>query len=97
MSAPLACSLAPADHAQRTRQLAELATRALRDRQPIPGGVRLRFDPTATTRDELRRLAAAEAECCPFLHFDLTPGDETIVLDVTGPDEAQPLIAKLLA
>jgi hypothetical protein len=42
-------------------------------------------------------LIAAESQCCPFLRFDLARDDATLHLDITGPDEAQPIIAELFA
>jgi hypothetical protein len=36
-----------------------------------------------------------EARCCAFLSLTMAAVDDAIVLDVTGPPEAQPLIAEL--
>jgi len=36
-----------------------------------------------------------EAECCSFLTMTVHASEDTIVLEVTGPRQAQPLIAEL--
>jgi hypothetical protein len=40
---------------------------------------------------------AAERECCPFLTMDLRTAGDELVLEVTGPEAAAPIIAELLA
>ena len=97
MDAPIACTLSAADYAARTRDIRELARRALRSRQRIPEGARLTFEPGADTERRLRELVAAEALCCPFLHMDLSAARDALTLDVTGPAEAEPIIAELFA
>jgi hypothetical protein len=95
MDQPIACTLTSADYAQRMHDTAQLAQRALRSRQPIPDGTRLTFETSADTERQLRRIVAAEARCCAFLHMDLRPADDALILDITGPGEAEPLIAHL--
>jgi hypothetical protein len=41
-------------------------------------------------RTEVERLVAAEHDCCPFLGFALTVGDDTIVLVTTFPEGLSP-------
>jgi len=89
----IACSLTGPDYRRRTDDIRELAREALRDRRPIDGGVRLTFDTTA--RERLEAVVAAESECCPFLTMDLRAADGRLVLDVTGPEAAAPIIAEL--
>jgi hypothetical protein len=97
MHEPIACTLRPAEFADRTAQLAELADGALRSRTPITGGERLTFAPGARTEERLRAAVAAEASCCSFLRMDLRSEPEALVLDITGPAEAEPIIAELFA
>jgi hypothetical protein len=92
---PIACSLTGSDYGRRTEDIGRFARAALRDRTPIHGGVRLTFDPVA--RERLQALVAAESECCPFLAMDLQASDGRLVLDVTGPRTAAPVIAELFA
>jgi hypothetical protein len=97
MNEPIACTLSAADYATRTEEIAELARHALRSREPIPDGARLTFDPGSDTERRLREIVAAEARCCAFLRMDLRAADDALVLDVTGPAEAAPIIAELFA
>jgi MerR family transcriptional regulator, copper efflux regulator len=90
MSRPIACTLSVADQAARAEGTARIP---LRSREPIAGGARLSFAAGAET--ELRRIVAAEARCCPFLRMDLRAAGDALVLDITGPAEAAPIIAQL--
>jgi hypothetical protein len=94
-TAPIACTLTAAQYRQRTDDIARLARAALRDRRRIDGGVRLTFD--AAARERLEAFAAAEAACCPFLALDLRAAAGGLVLDVTGPAAAGPVIEELFA
>lgn len=64
------------------------------DRAPIPNGLRLTFgeNPSLT---ELSRLAAAEVECCSFFRINLGFDRRGVILEVTAPEEAQPLLDSL--
>ena len=86
----IACSLTAADHRRRLADLGELTRDALLDRIPIEGGIRLTFD--AKARERVEAFVAAESDCCPFLTMKLR-----LVLDVTGPDEAAPIVQELFA
>jgi hypothetical protein len=91
---PIACTLAPDQYAARIRSLTALSE-SLLSRHPIPGGARMTF--TADAERELRAAIAAEAACCPFLTMTLERTDAGLRLDVTGPDEAAPIVAELFA
>lgn len=95
MRPPIACTLQPDELADRRTELAEIGREALRSRRPIPGGERLSFAPGTRTEARVRAAVAAEAVCCAFLRMDLHLGPDALLLDVTGPDEAQPLIGEM--
>jgi hypothetical protein len=97
MEQPIACTLNRADYAERTQDTAALARRALRSREPIPDGTRLTFEASSDTERQLRDVVAAEARCCAFLRMDLQPAEDALVLEITGPAEAEPIIAELFA
>jgi hypothetical protein len=97
MNEPIACTLSASDYGARAQQMAELARDALRSRQPIPDGVRLTFNPGRGTERQLREIVAAEARCCAFLRMELRSGADGLILDITGPDQAEPIIAELFA
>ena len=90
---PIACTLTGPQYRERAADIAHLARAALRDRRRIDGGVRLTFD--AAARKRVEALVAAEAECCPFLTLDLRAVAGSLVLDVTGPAAAAPVIEEL--
>jgi hypothetical protein len=89
----IACSLSAADHRQRLADLDALARDALLAREPIEGGARLTF--AATARERVEAFVAAESACCPFLDLKLRGAGDRMVLDVTGPDAAAPIVAEL--
>jgi hypothetical protein len=95
MDQPIACTLSSAEYEARTEQTAALVRRALRSREPIPDGARLTFEASAETERHLCDIVAAEAQCCAFLRMDLRTVDRALVLDVTGPPQAEAIIAEL--
>jgi hypothetical protein len=97
MDQPIVCTLSGAEYAERTQDTSELARRALRSREPIPDGARLTFEASIDTERQLRGIVAAEARCCAFLRMDLRPAEDALILDITGPAEAEPIIAELFA
>ena len=95
MDRPIACSLPPAELAARRAAIHQIARDALVSRATTEGGARLTF--VARAEGALRELIVAEAECCPFLQMKLRRDGDTLTLEVTGPRDAQPLIAELFA
>ena len=93
----IACSLTAADYRRRTADIGELVGTALRPAEPVENGLRLAFEHTGGNHRRLRELVAAEAECCSFLTFDLRRHGDELHLEVTGPAEAQPVIAEVFA
>lgn len=94
---PIACSLTAHDLDARRADLVRLADDALRSRSVIDGGERLVFTADDDTARRLATVVAAEAECCPFLHMELRREETAVVLEVTGPPGAQPIIGELFA
>ena len=86
---PNACSLTGPERAARGAELHRLASDARR----VPGGARLTFEPDAERR--VRAIVAAEAECCPFLRFELRRTAAALEVEVTGPAEAGPILDEL--
>lgn len=89
---PLACTLGTDDLAARTTLIDELARDGVLERRPIDHGLRVRLRDTPAIEKRTRALIAAESRCCAFLRFALDRADGVLVLDVTGPDAARPLI-----
>jgi hypothetical protein len=97
MDQPIACTLSAREYRGRTDELAALAVRALRSREPTAGGERLTFADGPEIEAELRVAIAAEASCCAFLHMELRRRGEDLILEIAGPQEARPVIAELFA
>jgi hypothetical protein len=97
MDQPIACTLTSAELDARIGDLAALARTALLTREPLADGERLTFTGDDATERELRAVAAAEASCCAFLALDLRRHHDRLVLDVTGPPDARPIIQALFA
>ena len=87
---PIACTLPAAEMPGRLALVDALAAGALIE--PISGGIRARFDADLEAR--VREFVALESQCCAFLRFDLRAGEE-VLLDVTGPPDAWPVIERL--
>ena len=94
---PIACTLTPGQYQSRTAEMAALAARALRSREQTEQGERLTFDTSPEVERELRAVVAAEAGCCAFLSMDVQRGEGELVLDISGPQDARPIIAELFA
>jgi hypothetical protein len=90
---PIACTLTATAITDRIALIDALAADGLRGRARIDGGVRVRLRDTPEIERRTRALVAAEAACCPFLEFALARRDGDLLLDVTGPADAQPVIA----
>jgi hypothetical protein len=89
---PLACSLDAAQSRTRGERWRALGDRALLSRSRIGDGVRMRFVRADAVIEELRELVALERECCPFLDLRLRDERQAIVLEIRGPEAAQPVI-----
>jgi hypothetical protein len=95
--APIACTLTPSEYRDRTGDLSALARRALIAREPLEQGERLTFIDEPGVEEDLAAAVDAEASCCSFLTMRLERRDTGLVLDVTGPAAARPIIAELFA
>jgi hypothetical protein len=94
---PLACTLGPADGAARSRRWRQLAAEATPVRRRTEGRLEIRYQPGPGVLDELRELAAAEAECCSFVAWTVTEqaGDPTLIVSAPAddPDRIEPIAA----
>jgi len=92
---PLACTLDAADGADRSRRWRQLAADAPPVARRTGGQLEVRYQPGPGVLDELRALAAAEAECCSFVTWAVTlqAGDPTLVVSAPpgDPDRIEPI------
>ena len=89
---PIACTLTPDGMTARLALIDALATDGLIDRTPTQAGLRVRLRDTPPIEQRTRELIAAESRCCRFLEFTLDRDGGDLVLDVTGPPDARPVI-----
>ncbi len=92
---PIACTLSSKQFADRLDDLAALAHDALVAREPVSGGERLTFAAGDGIEQRLRDAVAAEAACCSFLRMDLRHRGDELLLTISGPADAAPIIREL--
>lgn len=85
---PIACSLDAAGLGDRVDRWRALADRALITAERTDEGAIQRYRNQAGVEAELRDLIALEAECCPFLDFELAERDGEVELAIAGPPDA---------
>lgn len=67
------------------------------DRTPTDAGLRVRLRDAPDIEQRTRELVAAESRCCAFLVFDLGREGGELVLDISGPEDARPVIEMFFA
>ena len=94
---PIACTLTPDGLTARRALIDVLATDGLLDRTPTDAGLRIRLRDTPDIERRTRELVAAESRCCAFLEFALAREDGALVLEISGPADAAPVIEMFFA
>ena len=94
---PIACTLSPDGLTARVALFDALAGAALLERSATDSGLRVRLRDTPDIERRARELIAAESACCPFLDFELSHEDDALVLEISGPADARPVIDMLFA
>jgi hypothetical protein len=94
---PIVCTLSPDGLAARLALIDALASDGLLDRAATGTGLRVRLRDTPEIEQRTRELVAAESSCCAFLDFDLGRDGGDLVLDVSGPPDARPVIEMFFA
>ena len=89
---PIACTLTADGMTARLALIDALAADGLLDRIPTDAGLRVRLRDTPEIERRTRELVAAESKCCAFLDFELAREDGALLLDITGPADARPVI-----
>ena len=85
---PIACTLGPTDAQTRQQRWLAVAKDALLASERTTGGARQIYRADPAVEQELKELIDLEAQCCAFLDFDLTHGDDRLTLEVSGPPDA---------
>src|SRR3954469_23720731 len=94
---PIACTLTPDGMTARLALIDALAADGLLARTPTTAGLRVRLRDTPEIEQRTRELVAAESACCAFLAFDLRHHDGDLLLEISGPEEARPVIELFFA
>ena len=94
---PIACTLTPDGVTARLALIDALSADGLLDRTPTDAGLRVRLRDTSDIEQRARELVAAESKCCAFLDFDLGRDGGDLVLDISGPELARPVIEMFFA
>jgi hypothetical protein len=94
---PIACTLSPDAMTARHCLIDALSADGLLERTPTDAGLRIRLRDTPDIERRTRELVAAESACCPFLDFQLGRDAGALVLDITGPEDARPVIELFFA
>jgi hypothetical protein len=94
---PIACALSPDGMTARLALIDALAADGLLARAPTASGMRVRLRDTPDIERRTRELVAAESACCAFLDFTLGREDGALVLDISGPQNARPVIEMFFA
>jgi hypothetical protein len=89
---PIACTLSPDGMTARLAMIDVLAADGLLDRTATESGIRVRLRDTPDIEQRTRDLVAAESACCGFLDFELGRENGELVLDISGPEAARPVI-----
>lgn len=94
---PIACTLTPDGMTARLALIDALAADGLIDRAPTETGLRVRLRDTPQIEQRTRELIAAESRCCAFLDFTLAHHGGELVLHISGPPDARPVIEMFFA
>jgi hypothetical protein len=97
MEPAIACSLGAEDYRQRLSAIRKLGEVALLDVEAKPDGALLSFRNSEHVRDELTSIVEAEAACCAFLELSVDADGERLILAISAPPEAMPVVKDLTA
>jgi len=94
---PIACSLPEDERTDRALEFQDLARDGMLSRERTPDGLRLLFRASDDLHGRLADTIRKEKECCPFFDFDLEKREGELVLRVSAPAEAEPILEALFA
>jgi hypothetical protein len=94
-SCRLSCSLSPAQLSTRLAHISGILSRNPHQQTTIDRGRRLAFKADPDLEAQLRDLVRMESKCCPFLRMTLERHGQTLILEVSGDDDARGQITEL--
>jgi hypothetical protein len=94
---PIACLLSATELPARLADIADLGRAALLAARTEGGRAVLRFEAAPGVRERVEKIVAAESECCAFLTMRVTNAPDEVVLSITAPEGAEPVLADLVS
>ena len=91
----LACSLSGPDLVERIREWGHVASHAT-SRHVEKGRIVSTYPPDQQLLRQLRKLIAAEAECCPFMQFTVEEGPDQVEVELRVPEDMSEALAVML-
>lgn len=92
---PLVCSLSGPELIDRVTEWQQVSSQAL-SRKIESGRVISTFPADAQLLQQLRRLIAAEAECCSFMRFQITEEPDQLTVELRVPEGMEDALAVML-
>jgi len=89
----IACTLGGDEMERRVLEWSDMVSH-VRERAPIPDGIRVSLDPDFPI-DRLAALAGAEHECCAFLSFAITMNARGVGQEVRSTPDGMTVVAGL--
>ena len=83
----IACTLNDGERRTRGDEWRAAVDAGLSEREPIEGGIRLRFAPDAELAHRLEELVAGERACCSWADWQLRRSPDATVVEVTAPGD----------
>jgi hypothetical protein len=93
----IACSLDAKAYRDRLAVIRRLGEMALLDLEARPEGAALSFRNSEQVRAELSSIIEAEAACCSFLDLSLYGAGDRLILVISSPPDAVPVVRELVA
>lgn len=94
-SEPLACTLSGSELGERIMEWRHIASHAT-SRHVEKGRVVSTYPPDRRLLQQLRRLIAAEAQCCPFMRFNVEERPDQVEVELRVPDDMSEVLAVML-
>jgi hypothetical protein len=97
MRLPIACTLDAGQLQDRLAEMSAVGRSSLRAVEPGSRQAVLRFGPAGAVRERLAAIVQAESHCCAFMDFELRERADEIVLTISAPEGAEPVLSDLVA
>jgi hypothetical protein len=91
----IACSLGAEDYRERLSRIRKLGEAAFLGLEARPDGAVLSFRNSQQVQAELSSIVDAEADCCSFLDLSVHSEAERLILTISSPPDAMPVVRDL--